>query len=91
MNELVVNHQNVIGQKDKQLAEFQKQVDTLQKAESDLTKLIEEQKAKNNVRRLLLNLPCYSGESRFHIPPHILSWIFMMIFLFYIFFSLTQK
>lgn len=49
MNELVTSHQNVIVQKDKQLADFQKQVDVLQKAESELTKQIEEQKTKNNV------------------------------------------
>ena len=46
---MIVNHQNVISQKDKQLAEYQKQVDNLQKAENELTKQIEEQKAKNNV------------------------------------------
>lgn len=49
MNEMAASHQNIISQKDKQLAEFQKQVDALQKAESDLNKQIEEQKAKNNV------------------------------------------
>jgi phage shock protein A len=49
MNELIANHQNVISQKDKQLAEYQKQVENLQKAENELTKQIEEQKAKNNV------------------------------------------
>lgn len=49
INELVASHQNVIGQKDKQLADYQKQVETLQKAEDELTKLIDEQKAKNNV------------------------------------------
>lgn len=46
---MTASHQNIISQKDKQLAEFQKQVDALQKAESDLNKQIEEQKAKNNV------------------------------------------
>lgn len=49
MTELNASHQNIIGQKDKQLADFKKQVDTLQKAESELTKQIEEQKGKNNV------------------------------------------
>lgn len=55
MNELMANHQHVIGQKDKQLADYQKQVDNLQKAENELTKLIEEQKAKNNVSWLKCN------------------------------------
>lgn len=49
MNEMMANHQSVISQKDKQLADYQKQVETLQKAENDLTKQIDEQKAKNNV------------------------------------------
>lgn len=54
MNELVANHQNIIGQKDKLLADYQKQVETLQKAETELTKQIDEQKAKNNVRSFSL-------------------------------------
>lgn len=54
MNELVANHQNVLGEKDKQLAELQRQIDALQKAETGLTKQIEEQKAKNNVSNSLL-------------------------------------
>jgi seryl-tRNA synthetase len=49
MNEMIANHQHVVIQKDKQLADYQKQVDNLQKAENELTKQIEEQKAKNNV------------------------------------------
>lgn len=49
MTEMTQSHQNIISQKDKQLADFKKQVDTLQKAESELTKQIEEQKGKNNV------------------------------------------
>jgi seryl-tRNA synthetase len=49
MNEMAAHHQSLISQKDKQLADYQKQVDTLQKAENELTKQIEEQKAKNNV------------------------------------------
>lgn len=49
MSEMVANHKSVISQKDKQLADLQTQVDTLQKAETDLTVQIEEQKAKNNV------------------------------------------
>lgn len=54
-----------MGQKDKQLADFQKQVDTLQKAESELTKLIDEQKAKNNVS-FSTNHPFINP---FHIHP----------------------
>lgn len=61
MNELMANHQNVISQKDKQLADYQKQVDTLQKAENELTKQIEEQKAKNNVSWLTCDLLCNPG------------------------------
>lgn len=49
INELVASHQNVISQKDKQLSDYQKQVDTLQSVKNELTKMIEEQKAKNNV------------------------------------------
>lgn len=40
---------NVVSQKDKLLADYQKQVELLQKAEGELTKQIEEQKGKNNV------------------------------------------
>lgn len=46
---MAINHQNIIGEKDKQLADYQKQIEGLQKAQSDLSKQIEEQKAKNNV------------------------------------------
>lgn len=49
LNELIANHQNILSQKDKQLTDYQKQVETLQKVENDLTKQINEQKAKNNV------------------------------------------
>ena len=49
INELVANHQSVISLKDKLLVDLQKQVDTLLKAEPELTKQIDEQKAKNNV------------------------------------------
>ncbi|CRK99455.1 CLUMA_CG012585, isoform A [Clunio marinus] len=42
------NHQSVISQKDKQLADYQQKIETLQKAENDLIKQIEEQKVKNN-------------------------------------------
>jgi hypothetical protein len=49
MNEMTMNHQNVISEKDKQLAEYQKQIEGLQKSESELFKQIEEQKVKNNV------------------------------------------
>jgi hypothetical protein len=50
MNEMVANHQNIVSEKDKQLVEYQKQIEALQKAEQELSKQIEEQKAKNNVR-----------------------------------------
>lgn len=46
---MAMNHQNIISEKDKQLVEFKKQIESLQKTESELSKLIEEQKAKNNV------------------------------------------
>lgn len=49
LNEMVVNHQNIISEKDKQLSEFKKQIESLQNTESELSKQIEEQKAKNNV------------------------------------------
>lgn len=49
MNEMIANHQNVISEKDKQLLEYQKQIEALQKTESELSKQIEEQKVKNNV------------------------------------------
>lgn len=49
MNEMVVNHQNIISEKDKQLSEYKKQIESLQSTESELSKQIEEQKAKNNV------------------------------------------
>lgn len=50
INEMVANHQNIISEKDKQLVEYQKQIDVLQKAERELSKQIEEQKVKNNVQ-----------------------------------------
>lgn len=49
MNEMAVNHQNIISEKDKQLAEYLKQIESLQKSENELSKQIEEQKSKNNV------------------------------------------
>lgn len=52
LNEMTVNHQNIIGEKDKQLAEYKKQIENLQKTESELSKQIEEQKAKNNVSKI---------------------------------------
>lgn len=33
LNEMVANHQNIISEKDKQLAEYQKQIEGLQRAE----------------------------------------------------------
>jgi hypothetical protein len=52
MNEMTMNHQNIISEKDKQLAEYQKQIENLQKSESELFKQIEEQKVKNNVSKI---------------------------------------
>lgn len=52
LNEMVANHQNIISEKDKQLVEFQRQVEALQKVESELSQQIEEQKVKNNVSSL---------------------------------------
>lgn len=49
MNELNANHQNVIGQKETQIAELKKQIEALQKTETELAKQIDEQKTKNNV------------------------------------------
>lgn len=53
LNEMVANHQNIISEKDRQLAEYQKQIESLQRAEGELSKQIDEQKAKNNVSELL--------------------------------------
>lgn len=55
MNELIANHQMSLGEKDKKLVDYQKQVDVLHSAETMLTKQIEEQKAKNNVSKCLLS------------------------------------
>lgn len=49
INEMTQTHQSVVSQKDKLLADYQKQVELLQKTETELTKQIEEQKGKNNV------------------------------------------
>jgi peptidoglycan hydrolase CwlO-like protein len=54
---MAANHQNIISEKDKQLAEFQKQIENLQRAESELSKQIDEQKAKNNVSKNFVNFP----------------------------------
>lgn len=56
MNEMTMNHQNLISEKDKQLADYQKQIENLQKSESELFKQIEEQKVKNNVSKNNLRL-----------------------------------
>lgn len=48
INELNANHQNIISQKETQIADLKKQIDALQKTESDLAKQIDEQKTKNN-------------------------------------------
>lgn len=93
MNELVANHQNIIGQKDKLLADYQKQVETLQKAETELTKQIDEQKAKNNVRSFS------STQLNLNSHPHsILNYFFwfqseLMIYLIFLLprFSLTIR
>lgn len=61
LSELTASHQSIVSQKDKQLSEHQKQIETLQKAESELTKLIDEQKAKNNVS---------SADDKFPPDPH---------------------
>jgi hypothetical protein len=52
---MVANHQNVITEKDKQIAQYQKQVDSLQKVETELAKQIEEQRSKNNVSEFFNN------------------------------------
>lgn len=70
INELVASHQNAISQKDKQLSDYQKQVDTLQSVKNELTKMIEEQKAKNNVSE------SWSPNSLIHIhPPSRVFWV----------------
>lgn len=65
----MANHQNVLSEKDKQLLEYRKQIEALQKTEADLSKQIEEQKVKNNVSwhfpdTCLLNF--FSFEYHFH-------------------------
>jgi len=49
LNEIMANHQSVMSEKDRQIVEYQKQIEKLQKIESDLAVQIEEQKLKNNV------------------------------------------
>lgn len=65
---MAMNHQNIISEKDKQLAEFKKQIESLQKTENELSKLIEEQKAKNNVS--------FASFSLISSPPSRSSFIF---------------
>lgn len=48
LNEIMANHQSVMSEKDRQIIEYQKQIEKLQKIESDLSVQIEEQKVKNN-------------------------------------------
>lgn len=60
-----MNHQNIISEKDKQLVEFKKQIESLQKTESELSKLIEEQKAKNNVSSFSTYFPNLPASSQF--------------------------
>lgn len=64
MSELVANHQM-------QLADYQKQVETLQKAENELTKQIEEQKAKNNVSFQVL-----TQDAPSHVQLNIFRFLF---------------
>lgn len=71
LSELTASHQSVVSQKDKQLSEHQKQIETLQKAESELTKLIDEQKAKNNVSSADEKFPPNPHPNPF-IPPPVL-------------------
>lgn len=80
MNELVASHQNILGQKDQQLADYQKKLESLQTAESELTKLIEEQKAKNNVSWTI-----YTLKSR---RPHPIILILISLKILTIYFSL---
>lgn len=65
---MAMNHQNIISEKDKQLAEFKKQIESLQKTENELSKLIDEQKAKNNVS--------FASFSLISPPPSRSSFIF---------------
>lgn len=69
MKELVANHENILGQKEKQLANYQTQVESLKKVESELTELIEEQKAKNNVS-ITLSSRTSSSSSNNHLHPY---------------------
>lgn len=59
LNEIIANHQSVLGEKDRQIIEYQKQIEKLQKIESDLSTQIEEQKVKNNVSNKSLNYRPY--------------------------------
>lgn len=56
LNEMMAKHQNVLSEKDKQLLEYQKQIEALQKTSAELTTQIEEQKVKNNVSATILNM-----------------------------------
>ena len=46
---MVVNHQNIVSEKDEKLAGYQKEIESLQGAKKDLSIQIEEQKARNKV------------------------------------------
>ncbi|XP_070509386.1 putative leucine-rich repeat-containing protein DDB_G0290503 isoform X2 [Chironomus tepperi] len=51
LSEIMANHQSVMCEKDRQIIEYQKQIEKLQKIESDLSMQIEEQKVKNNTQQ----------------------------------------
>ena len=56
LNEIMANHQSVLSEKDRQITEHQKQIEKLQKIETDLSVQIEEQKVKNNVSNVVFFL-----------------------------------
>jgi predicted nuclease with TOPRIM domain len=65
LNEIMANHQSVMSEKDRQIIEYQKQIEKLQKIESDLSVQIEEQKVKNNVSVKPLNSQ-FNNDFRFN-------------------------
>ncbi|CAH1719578.1 unnamed protein product [Chironomus riparius] len=51
ISEIMANHQSIMSEKDRQIIDYQKQIEELKQTESDLSVQIEEQKVKNNTEQ----------------------------------------
>lgn len=61
----MANHQSIMSEKDRQIIDYQKQIEELKQTESDLSVQIEEQKVKNNVSNTTKSSKCKFNVFRF--------------------------